>query len=612
MKIKNYIYSLASAALLLFGMTACSPDEYDLGDKDVTPADLVEGTAFSITHDEANPNIVYLKSLMADHYQVSWIHPQGRTQQPEVELHIPFPGTYDVVFGVNTRGGYVYGDTAHFTVDRFCADFVNNDLYTMLTGGVGQSKAWVPDNGNYGLASGEVSYGDPSLALGWNNFTPNWEPGPGGGGEANSATSPFLKSTWTFDLKNGANVQVHTVSNDGAVTDTQGSFLIDLDNYQINLTDAQILHEPSWNNRGDETDWSKNIRIVTLTDNQLRVAMLRNPETSGEGKWWLVFNFVSKEYADNYKAPEREVVPTLEEGWRDFVEPKTDKLVTYKLTGFDWYDKEGKAKEVTGFDAIDNIEDMTIQLNSGDNSYTFTNADGSTVSGKYELAADGVYTFTPALPTIALSKDGRAVLTNNAGQVRILGFSQAANCDARTGGLTNIVWGAREYDDQGAFYQYMGYKLEVVRAGVQKTYKGGLHFFDSGWAFQQSDDVFVVDGTDADYTFTINGSSGSAYGMYLDIEKLLQDHPNCDVTIKDIKVDGASVSFDDAAIDRGVGDAPTTARRYILNPWGATAGDASKYNFSSSIAVTVSVKMDNGQPFVNASAKKRAAKRARR
>ncbi len=612
MKINNYIGSLASAALLMFGMAACSPDEYDLGDKDVTSADLVEGTAYSITHDSSNPNIVYLKSLMADRYQVSWIHPQGRSQDAEVELDIPFPGTYDVLFGVNTRGGYVYGDTAHFTVSDFCADFVNNELYTMLTGGVGQSKTWIPDNGNYGLASGELSYGDPSNALGWNNFTPNWEPAAGGGGEASSATSPFFKSSWTFDLKNGANVQVHTVSNDGAVTDTEGSYLLDLDNHQLNLTDVQILHEPSWDNRGDATDWSKNIRIVTLTENQLRVAMLRNPETSGEGEWWLVFNFVSKDYADNYKAPEVEVYPTMEDGWRDFVEPKNDKLVTYKFTGFDWYDKDGTAKGVESVAAVSNIEDMQIQLNSGDNTYTFTNLDGSTTTGSYTLSSDGVYTFTPALPTVNLSDDGRAVLTSNSGELRILGFSQANNCDARTGGLSNIVWGAREYDDQGNFYQYMGYKLEVVRAGVQKTYKGGLHFFDTGWSFQQSDDVFIVDGTDADYTFTINGSSSSAYGIYLDIEKLLQDHPNCDVAVKDIKVDGTSIDFDDSAIDRGTGDAATTARRYILNPWGATAGDASKYNFSSSIAVTVSVKMDNGTPFVASGAKKHTAKHARR
>lgn len=92
MKINHYIYALAGAALMLFGMAACSPDDYDLGDKDVTPADLVEGQAYTITHDGQNPNIVYLKSQMADRYQVNWIEPQGRSQEKEVTLKIPFPG----------------------------------------------------------------------------------------------------------------------------------------------------------------------------------------------------------------------------------------------------------------------------------------------------------------------------------------------------------------------------------------------------------------------------------------------------------------------------------------------------------------------------------------
>ena len=175
--------------------------------------------------------------------------------------------------------------------------------------------------------------------------------------------------------------------------------------------------------------------------------------------------------------------------------------------------------------------------------------------------------------------------------MRILGFTQEANCDSRTGGLSNIVWGSQEKDDQGKFYQYMGYQFEVVRAGVQKTYKGNLHIFDTGWAAQESDNVFVVDGKDADYTFTIHGSCDSPYGVYLDIEKLLGDHPNCDVKITDIKVDGKSIGFDDSKISRGNGDAATTARRYIVDPWGATAGEASKYKFSSSLSVTVHVKM---------------------
>lgn len=590
LKLRQRTMKTLAAMVALATMGACSPESFEMGDKDITSDQLTEGTAFTITHDSNNPNIIYLKSLMDSRYQVSWVEPQGRSQEPDVTLRIPFPGTYDVTFGVNTRGGMVYGDVAHFTVSSFYAGFVDNELYTNLSGGVGKSKTWIPDNGNYGLASGDISYGDPALTNAeYNNFTSNWDPGA----NHQDGTGTFNKSSITFDLINGAHISTTTYSPDGTSKEANGTYLIDTDSKQLNLTDAQLLHSPNWDNKQDAIGWAKNIHIVTLTDNQLRLAILRNPATSGEGKWWLVFNFVSKDYADNYKAPEVEVFPTMEDGWRDFVEPKNDKVVTYRLTGFDWYGKDGTAMQVSSEKAVDGIDNVRMVLNSGDHTYTFTSVDGSTHAGKYSLSADGVYTFVPALPAVTLSKDGRAKLKTNAdGTMRILGFTQEANCDSRTGGLSNIVWGSQEMDDQGKFYQYMGYQFEVVRAGVQKTYRGSLHIFDTNWAAQQSDNVFVVDGKDGNYTFTINGSCSSPYGVYLDIEKLLGDHPGCDVAITDIRVDGKSIDFDDSKISRGNGDAATTARRYIVDPWGATAGDASKYKFNSSLSVSVHVKMN--------------------
>ena len=95
--------------------------------------------------------------------------------------------------------------------------------------------------------------------------------------------------------------------------------------------------------------------------------------------------------------------------------------------------------------------------------------------------------------------------------------------------------------------------------------------------------------------------------------KILKDHPNCDIVVTDIKVDGQSIAFNDADIDRGYGDtykpADACARRYILNPWGPTAGNASKFVFSKSLSVTINVKMDTGSPFIKSSAKRRARRR---
>ena len=92
MKISKYIYSFVGALTLLLTVTACSPDDYSLGSKDITSDDLAEGKGFTIEHDSSNPNIVYLKSTLGSNYQVLWDEPQGRGKGSTMTLKIPFAG----------------------------------------------------------------------------------------------------------------------------------------------------------------------------------------------------------------------------------------------------------------------------------------------------------------------------------------------------------------------------------------------------------------------------------------------------------------------------------------------------------------------------------------
>ena len=139
---KIFLFLFIGTMMLL---ASCSPDEYALGNTDVKPGDLVEGIAYKIEHDAANPNIVYLKSLMGSKYTPLWSHPQGRSQEQTVTLKMPFAGTYNVVFGVETRGGVVYGDTATFKIDDMYAEFVSDPMWTKVAGGAGKSKTWYLD-----------------------------------------------------------------------------------------------------------------------------------------------------------------------------------------------------------------------------------------------------------------------------------------------------------------------------------------------------------------------------------------------------------------------------------------------------------------------------------
>lgn len=616
MKTYKYLYSLLAAAVLIFA-AACSPDDYDMGPTGPKP---ILGTDFTVMQDASNPNLVHLTNLKTG-YSAFWVHSgvgTGSSKGDAVDLQIAFPGSYKIVYGYDTNGGINYSDTVTVDITTMCADFVTGEAWTNLAGGAGRSKTWVPDNGNYGMKQGFYSCFDPTATIadmthdeGKNNWYANgktwWEPSNSDIGN----TDADLAQTMTFSLQGSASVTV----TDANGNSTTGTFAYDPTSGSLSANGVEFAHG-AWAN-GKSRSFSTDFIVFQLDENQLMIANKRDPALSGEGECWYVWNFVSKDYVDNYNPGT--YLPTLETGWRNFVEPANDKVITYKLTGFDWYnpDENTTARNVTGISAVSNIEDLTIELNSGTGAYNLTLPDGNTQSGTYTLSDDGQYKFTPALPSYAISTDGRAVFKSNSdGTMRILGFSQADNCDDRTGGLSNIVWGSEETDDQGNFYQYMGYKLEVVRAGVQKTYTGALHYFNTDWTVTlASDDVYIVDGTDADYTFTIHGADSNPYGVYLDILKLYKDHPNCDVVIKDIKVDGQSIEFDDNQIDRGTADGNgVDARRYIVNPWGATAGEASKYAFNSSLSVTVSVKMDTGTPFggTASGAKKKARKYTRR
>ncbi len=49
------------------------------------------------------------------------------------------------------------GQPYTFNVAEFCSDFVTGAMWENLTGGAGNSKTWVPDNGKYGMKQGYYS-----------------------------------------------------------------------------------------------------------------------------------------------------------------------------------------------------------------------------------------------------------------------------------------------------------------------------------------------------------------------------------------------------------------------------------------------------------------------
>ena len=326
---KKSIY-LAVAALLMLG--SCTPDSHSLDSLPLQPSDLTHGSAFSVTVDAQNT--VTLKSLLDKSYNCYWIHPNGRAQGPVATLQLPFAGKYDVTFGVDTRGGVVYGDPYQFEVTTNNMALLADPLYTYLTGGVGKSKKWVPVDKDYGVGqcTGPVMYCNPddvlndgsnSTDIGINNMKPNWDPGfqswliP--------ADDPYMDSYMIFSLDdvNGCSIteyrgEAGTKGSSTGTTST-GKYTLnvsDKNHPTLSFSDTYSMHNVGFD--AVCSNYTSNIIITELTPYMLQLATMR---TNSEGPWWIIWNFIAADVQDgtvvipsddvNYLNPSTPVLPTI-------------------------------------------------------------------------------------------------------------------------------------------------------------------------------------------------------------------------------------------------------------------------------------------------------------
>ena len=620
-----------AAALSIAGLAACQPEKYTLGDTDVTKDDLVVNVAFSVTPDASDPNTIYLESLMPSKYTVLWEHPQGYSQATKVTLKLPFKGTYDIKFGVMTRGGAVYGDPYQLVLTTDNLSYVNDDFWTMLTGGAGNSKTWMLDldaegnssrmfkgpmwfftDGfcwdNFHTAKGESyldSYYDENAS--WvpdNAIVPNsdwyWS-ADWAGNSWMCGAADF--GTLTFDLIGGANMTV-----DDGTGPVSCPFTLDATKHQISFSGLLPLH-PS-----DVSVVSESVpsEILYLDENFFQLTARR------EDGQLISLNYVWTGYEEPVVVEDVDI--TLPEDWREYFEPKTNNQPKYKLSAdepFDWFTLDGTRKNLQGsFTPVEDLGDVTFAFNKVDNSFEFCNLYGEISTGTYTLDDPGIYTFSDELPAFSIDEDGAIEFTTNADNtLRILAYE----VDDYSGAMTEMWLGKQVLDAAGDLVQYLGYHFITVIAGADDTphYNACLYFNNSGWGWTH-EDVPAVDGGDAnarsavvditgdgDYTFSFDASFAESdmYLMYLDIFKILKKYPNADAVITDIKIDGQSIAIDDSLIDRGVGDSDVTMRRYVLNPWNSEnyfmLEGSPSLAFSSSFALTIHVTMDTGTPFIS-------------
>lgn len=497
------IYKIMSFLILsALTYTSCTPDEFELGDIDVNSNDLVEGISYTIKHDAENPNIVYLTSLMDSKYQTLWNHPQGRSQEKMVTLNMPFAGEYEVEFGVQTRGGYVYGEKATFEVDEIYPPFIQDPLWSIVAGGIGKSRTWYldfdseetslffgapmwffhnsyewdnlhdADGGNYIDTNGWNE--DKAIAPNLNSekwtWLPNWK-----GNEWMCAAADF--GTMTFDLIDGANVVVDQSGYSSSIAGgnvQEGKYMLDADNHTVKFTDAYPLHAIE---RTEEVTAATEFRILYADSAKMQIMVF----PSG-----TCFNYISKGYRDNWTPGEVvEPEPTLPDGWADDVsvtKSSTIKWVLSPETPFNWANLDGSLKnpgwvspetyaDWTGFDATTpaTYQGFSLSMNSETMEVEYVAPDGATENGTYTLDEKGIYTFNGVTPNFTIGSwmpfktsevhnitIGDEPVTTEANTFRITAIEKDLS-----GSVTGMWVGVREVDTEKGEYknQYIVYKL---------------------------------------------------------------------------------------------------------------------------------------------------------
>ena len=443
------IWNTTKAVLAVGAMlfTACQPDEYELGD-------LLkkEELKYSITQDASDPNAIVLQAQNPGH-QPFWITPMGRSTLAQDTVRIPFEGEYSFVYGVISAGGVVQADTFKLNLTTTNLNYVNDPLWTLLSGGVGEEKTWYLDlNAEeesryfagplyfYGtddswatVTDGEVIEGDS-----W-NWSPDWK--------GNTWLMPAADyGSMTFSLKGNASIKVdHTVLGKSET----GTYFLDVNAKTLQMTDAAPLHDEGRD--GHVINWG-DLRVMSLTENTLQLGVIRDEALSGEGPALLVYNYVSKDYYDNWvpaDLPDPE--PQLPADWKEEVSQVVSTTITWKLSTknpLDWAYLDGS--RMNGWNAPEDYPDwlgtpdpsvyegFSLVMNSADGSVVYTSPDGTQETGSYSLDEKGIYTFEGIAPSFSVIGWASFGLTAE-NQLRILSIEKDV-----LGNLSGMWVGAKD------------------------------------------------------------------------------------------------------------------------------------------------------------------------
>ncbi|WP_031427907.1 hypothetical protein [Flavimarina sp. Hel_I_48] len=275
--------------LLVFGaviLTSCDSQDDELPQINLQAADL----NFTVIQDPQRDNDLSMtsndKSMIPYwSYTDASGNELGHSNKSNFSITLPFAGSYFVNYIVYTQGGAVEATPVKVDVSENDEEFFSAEEWQMLTNGV-EGKTWVLNMVNpIGYAGLDFPYG-PENGDYW-----NWYP-------------DYVGNEWlleqkdwgemTFDLDGGYNVSViQTALNSSEQKTTSGSFGYAIEDHAISFNGGvELLYGGDY--YADVSNW-KSVNVIELTENSMRLAVIRDQSRSGEGPAQIVFHFKPKD-----------------------------------------------------------------------------------------------------------------------------------------------------------------------------------------------------------------------------------------------------------------------------------------------------------------------------
>ena len=459
---------------MLAFMTACQDDSQELGRRlDKSEIKFRVEQAYNI-HEGGNTVILINETPGT---VPIWDYGTGRSNRMVDTVQFPFEGEYPIKLSVLTAGGVVEMDPVTVQVTKNEFSIISDPMWINISGGPGEEKTWLLDLDENGVSK----FFDSPVYFSSNNYDPDEEcleangcwfwPAAWKGNQWIGEAGDY--GTMTFSLKGGPYVTVdHNMI--PALGEQSGTYFIDTKADLLMMTDAMPLQNPWADN--DVEDWSK-LKIISLTENTMQLAAWH-----GSKEEFLIFNYISEEYADNWVPGEPEPDPNFDFGADQKEILAVDKTTskTWKLdteVPYNWANLQGGLLNewntradimATGWapygDAdVENIDGASITFTE-DGKVVVVQDNGTKEEGEFVIdEATNIITFENIRPSIPIADWVTATTTEGTNQWKIVKVEKSD-----VSGKINGIWfGVRAADKDE--YMVFHFKLQAPGAAPEPT-----------------------------------------------------------------------------------------------------------------------------------------------